>query len=306
MPGISAGLNLANLNETTQEEIDAYLTTRWYGRGPLYDQYATSLMLDYAPDFMKMHRWLADQSRLLPPRTPDPALVGVVPGPNDTILVATIPQLFSYMMYGWETGIRNEFRVLRRLGLARAEIMEIVLFGRLYTGMRGLGHTYHAIGDVLPDYRDGEVTPAWPTGWAADPAAFKCGLDLSTEDFTSQDRANLTGWYEHTIGYVPRWVRFAMRYDPRVLKAQRALWELAIKRLPKQVAPYLMLRDAQVAADSEAMREAALLAHAWGVTPEWIVNSITYTTMYFGGTRGYGFADAAIGDLLAAWTPDWP
>ena len=34
------GLNLANLDETTQAEIDAYLTTRWKGRGPLYDQYA--------------------------------------------------------------------------------------------------------------------------------------------------------------------------------------------------------------------------------------------------------------------------
>ena len=57
MVGFSQGLNLSNLEQTTQEEIDAHLTTRWKGRGPLYDMYATSLMLDYAPDFAKLHRW---------------------------------------------------------------------------------------------------------------------------------------------------------------------------------------------------------------------------------------------------------
>ena len=57
MVGFSQGLNLSNLDETTQDEIDAHLTTRWKGRGPLYDMYATSLMLDYAPDFAKLHRW---------------------------------------------------------------------------------------------------------------------------------------------------------------------------------------------------------------------------------------------------------
>jgi hypothetical protein len=300
MPGISAGLNLANLNETTQDEIDTYLTTRWLGRGPLYDQYATSLMLDYRPDFMKLHRWMADQSRLLPPREPDPTLVGAVPGPNQTILVATIPQLFSYMMYGWETGIRNEFRVLRRLGLARAEIMEIVLFGRLYTGMRGLGHVYQAIGDVLPDYRDGEVTPSWPDGWAPDGDAFKCGLDLTTDECTEQDRQRLTDWYTRTIGFVPKWVRFGLKYDARVLKVHRAMWEVVFKRLPKQIAPYLMLRDALTAGDRDALREAVLLGVAWGVSREWIVNGITYTTMYFGGTRGYGLA----WDVLEEVFPD--
>src|ERR1700716_975744 len=118
------GLDLSNIDEPTPDEISAYLSTRWSGRGPLYDQYAMSLMVDY----------------------------------------------------GWETGIRNQFRVLRRLGFTRAQMMEIVMFGRLVAGMRGLGHVYHAIGDVLPDYADGHGNPSFPQGWAADPDAFRCGL----------------------------------------------------------------------------------------------------------------------------------
>ena len=102
------GLNLTDIEHTSQEEIDAYLTTRWQGRGPLYDQYAMSLMLDYAPDFAKLHWWAAEVFRTMPsdPDRYDPSFAT----PN------SLQQLHSYMVFGWETGIRNQFRVLRRLG----------------------------------------------------------------------------------------------------------------------------------------------------------------------------------------------
>ncbi|HEY3058225.1 MAG TPA: hypothetical protein VGL99_04535 [Chloroflexota bacterium] len=96
----------------------------------------------------------------------------------------TIQQLHSNMMLGWETGIQNQLRVLRRWGFTRAQIMEIVMYSRLASGVR----------------------------WA-----------------------------------------------PRILKAHRALWEVAIQTLPKQVVPYLMLRDATLDGDRDALREAALL-----------------------------------------------
>jgi hypothetical protein len=287
------GLNLANLDETTQEEIDAYLTTRWKGRGPLYDQYAMSLMLDYAPDFAKLH-WLgAEVFRTLPSDSTsyDPSFAT----PN------SIQQLHSYMVLGWETGIRNQFRVLRRLGFTRAQIMEIVMFGRLVAGMRGMGHVYHAIGDVLPDYADGHGNPAFPTGWAADPAAFESGLDLNTRELTASDRSHVQTWYERTIGYVPKSVQFGMRWDPQVFKMHRAMWERAIKTLPKQVAPYLMLRDATLSGEREALREAALLGKAWGLTPDWIIRGITQTMHYFTGMRGLYVAHDAVNDILESW-----
>ena len=110
------GLDLSNLEHTTPAEINAYLTSRWKGRGPLYDQYATSLMLDYAPDFAKLHWWGAEVFRSLPsdPDTYDPSF-GT---PN------SIQQLHSYMVLGWETGIRNQFRVLHRLGFTRAQFLD--------------------------------------------------------------------------------------------------------------------------------------------------------------------------------------
>jgi hypothetical protein len=284
------GLNLSNIDETTPDEISAYLSTRWRGRGPLYDQYAMSLMLDYAPDFAKLHWWAAEVFRTLPsaPDVYDP----VFATPN------SIQQLHSYMVLGWETGIRNQFRVLRRLGFTRAQMMEVVMFGRLVAGMRGLGHVYHAIGDVLPDYADGHGNPSFPQGWAADPDAFKCGLDLSTPELTDADRANLTEWYERTIGYVPKSVVFGMRWDPQVLKVDRAMWERAIKTLPKQVAPYLMLRDATLNADRDALREAALLGKTWGLTRDWIVRGVTQTVQYFTGLRGMYAAYDALDEIL--------
>jgi hypothetical protein len=210
----------------------------------------------------------------------------------------SIQQLHSYMVLGWETGIRNQFRVLRRLGFTRAQMMEIVMFGRLVAGMRGLGHVYHAIGDVLPDYADGHGNPSFPQGWTTDPAAFRCGLDLSTPELTESDRKNLTEWYERTIGYVPKSVVFGMRWDPQVLKVDRAMWERAIKTLPKQVAPYLMLRDATLNSDRDALREAALLGKAWGLSRDWIVRGVTQTVQYFTGLRGMYAAYDALDEIL--------
>jgi hypothetical protein len=287
------GLDLSNIDETTQDEINAYLTTRWKGRGPLYDQYAMSLMLDYAPDFAKLHWLAAEVFRSLPsdPETYDPSFAT----PN------SVQQLHSYMVLGWETGIKNQFRVLRRLGFTRAQMMEIVMYGRLVAGMRGLGHVYHAIGDVLPDYQDGHGSPTWPAGWAADPAAFKSGLDLSTTELTEPDRQNLVGWYERTIGYVPKSVAFGLQWDPQVLKVHRAMWEVAIKTLPKQIVPYLMLRDGTLNGDRDTLREAALLGKAWGLTPDWIVRGITQTVQYFTGLRGMNAAYDAVDEILRNW-----
>jgi len=285
------GLDLTSIDTTTQQEIDAYLTTRWKGRGPLYDQYAMSLMLDYAPDFAKLHWWGAEVFRTMPsaPDTYDPTFAT----PN------SLQQLHSYMALGWETGIRNQFRVLHRLGFTRSQIMEVVMFGRMVAGMRGLGHVYHAVGDVLPDYQDGHGHPTFPAGWASDPEAFKSGLDLSTPELTPEDCTNLTGWYERTLGYVPKSIQFGFKWDPALLKVHRAMWERAIKTLPKQVAPYLMLRDATLNSDRDALREAALLGKSWGLSRDWIVRGITQTVQYFTGLRGLYAAYDAVDDILS-------
>jgi hypothetical protein len=296
---ISQGLNLDNLDETTPEEVAEHLRTRWTNRGPLYDLYAKSLMADYAPVFLKLHRLGAETQRFLPSErelAKDPQEYARLHRQNE--IVWTIPQLFSYIHLGWETGIRNEFRVLKGLGFTRAMSMEIVMFARLSAGMRGLGHTYHAVGDFLPDYGDGNGKPVFPPGWEADPAAFNSGLDMTTRDLTDADRRNLTAWYESTVGYVPDSIKFVMKWDPQSLKVYRRMWEVAIRTLPKQVAPYLMIRDAMVHDDKAGLREAALLGKAWGMSSDWIIRGVVYTSTLFTGFRGLYVAHAALDDIL--------
>ncbi len=124
MVGVSEGLDLSNLSETTADEINANLIRVWSWRGPLYELYANSLMLDYAPDFAKLHRWGSD-------------LFGRPSQAN--IIMLSMQNIHSYMMFGWETGILNEFHTLRRNGMPLAQIMELVMFSQMYAGMRGLG-----------------------------------------------------------------------------------------------------------------------------------------------------------------------
>ena len=277
------GLDLSNLEATTAEEINANLIGVWGWRGPLYELYANSLMLDYAPDFAKLHRWGSD-------------LFGRPSQEN--VICLSMQNIHSYMMLGWETGILNEFHTLRRNGLGKQQIMELVMFSQLYAGMRGLGHVYRAVGDMLAVFAEPTAEPVFPEGWAADAAAFKCGLDLSTRTLTEQDRANLAGWYERTVGYVPNSILFGIKRHPEFVKVNRAKWEVAIKSLPKQVAPYLMLRHQTITGSREGLREAALLARAWGISSERIVQGITGSAMYFTGFEGLYAAYEAVDDLL--------
>ena len=281
--GVSEGLDLSKLDEISPEEVNAHLARVWSWRGPLYEMYANSLMLDYAPDFAKLHRWGSN-------------LFGRPSHAN--IITLSMQNIHSYMMYGWETGILNEFITLRRNGMPLSQLMELVMFSQLYAGMRGLGHVYRAVGDLLPVFGEPPVAVEFPEGWAADPDAFKAGLDLSTREMTAADLANLSGWYERTIGFVPNSIKFGLKHNPQFVKVNRAKWEVALKTLPKQVAPYLLLRHHTVTGSREGLREAALLGKAWGVTSEWIVQGITGTAMYFTGFEGLYAAYDAVDDLL--------
>ena len=75
-----------------------------------------------------------------------------------------------------------------------------------------------------------------------DPDAFQSGLDFSTRALTDADRKNITDWYEKTIGFLPNSIRFGIKHHPEFVKVNRAKWEVALKTVPKQFAPYQMLR----------------------------------------------------------------
>jgi hypothetical protein len=283
----SEGLDFTDLNKISEDEINANLIKVWSWRGPLYEMYANSLMLDYAPDFAKLHRWGSDFfGRPI----------------QSNIILFSSQNIHSYMMLGWETGIENEFITLRRNGMSIPQVMELVMFSQLYAGMRGLGHVFRAVGEHLPTYGPPENAPApFPPGWAADSDAFKSGLDLSTREVTAADRVALNDWYERNIGYLPDSIAFGLKHHPQFLKVNRAKWEVAIKTLPKQLAPYLMLRHHTITGSVDGLRESTLLARSWGVTPELVIQAITCASMFFTGLEGLYAAHKAIDDLLDNW-----
>ncbi len=281
--GISQGLDLTKLDSITPEELNNNLFAGWRWRGSLYNVYAQSLMLDFNPEFAKLHRWNAD----------------LFAQPNATnVVLFSMQNLHSYMMSGWEVGILNEFHALRRNGMTLNQLMEIVLFGQLHAGMRGLGHVYRAVGDLIPVWKDPDQPVPWPDGWAPDPDAFKSGLDMSQRRMTDADRKNLTDWYERTIGEVPNSVAFAMKRYPEFLKITRAKWEVAIRTLPKQVVPYILLRHNTITNNEEGLREATLLAKAWGVSSTLIVQAISVSAAYFTGLEGLYAAHNVVDELL--------
>jgi hypothetical protein len=278
MPDISEGLDLGDLDAMTPEEAEANLQHVWSWRGPTYQMTANSLMFDYAsPRFAKAHRWGADFYG-----RPDKV----------NIILQGIQNLASYMMLGWETGIANQFDLQRRNGLTKRQIMEVVMFTQLYAGMRGLGHVYRAVGDALP----GMAEPAAP-------GAFACGLDLSTRACTGADREALAAWYQGTIGYLPESIEFGLEIHPEFVKMNRVKWESAIRTLPKQVAPHIMIRLNMMSGNVQGLREAVLLARAWGISRQHVINGINASVMYFTGFEGLHTAAGAARQILREWDP---
>jgi hypothetical protein len=111
--------------------------------------------------------------------------------------------MHSYMMLGWETGVLNSFHTLSRWGMSKEQMMELIMFSQLYSGMRGLGHAYHAIGDMLAVFKPVDGPAPFPPGWAVDNEAFKAGLDMTTRSLTEVDKESIAAWYEKSIGYLP-------------------------------------------------------------------------------------------------------
>ena len=289
MTDISEGLDLSRMDQITPEEISAHLMRVYSWRGGTYEFGANALMLDYAPQFAKLHRWGADMMG-----RPDPV----------NIMLLGIQNMASYVMLGWETGIVNQVISLRRNGMPKEQIMELIMLAQLYVGMRGLGHVFRAVGAFLPAIGEPPAgkTAAFPAGWEPDPDAIRCGLDLTTLEVTEADRQAIVSWYERTIGHLPRSIETGLRYDPAFVKMHRAKWEAAIRTLPKQVIPYLQIRLNMMSGSVPGLREAALLARAWGISRDHVIKGVTASAMYFTSAEGLYTMHDAMADIL----DDWP
>jgi len=261
------------------------------GWGLMYQSTADGIMFDHRPDYA---RFFYEGLRTFRTRLEQ---TGTESSNPVQLTVTSFQHLPMYILYGWETGIYNEFRHLQSRGLSRAQLLELVIFAQLQAGMRGLQLVCNAVGKYLPDWRDGPGEVPLPEGWAADPDAFKAGLDLSQRGLTRSDRDNLEAWFHDTIGYVPESVQFAMTYHPEFYKWHRARWEVIFQKLPKQTAPYVMIRQHMLTGNQKALREAVLLGKAWGITREWLVHGFVVTG-YYTGFEALSLAHEAVDDIL--------
>jgi hypothetical protein len=284
-----------------REQLDAYFQTRveadvrrgrW--RGHFYQLTADLIMLEHRPDYAKA---CYDAIPAFRNRLRD---TGEEESDAVELIAESLQHLPMYILYGWETGIYNEFRHLHFRGLTKAQLMELVMFAQLQAGMRGLQLVYNSVSRLLVDLPDQAEAAPFPKGWAADPDAFQAGLDLSTRELTAADQSAITKWYDRTIGYLPKSVSFAMTYHPEFYKWHRARWEVIFQTLPKQTAPYVMLRQHMLTGNADALREAVLLGKAWGITKEWTVHGLMVSAFYT-GFEGLYAAHAAVADVLSAW-----
>ena len=284
------GLDLDNIDVTTEEEIDTHLTSQRKRRGPLdpgplYATTAFSVWLYNRPDLAKLHmRVIQDWSSK---------------GLKSIITASSFANMHTYINQGWLVGIENCTRGLQRSGVTKAQLIEAIMHAQLSAGIRGLQHVYLALGIILGDYVERKEPADWPEGWAPDPDAFKCGMDYSTRELTAQDRKAIFEWYEKNIGEIPRRITFLAKHDPETLKNWRAQHESTFRgALPKQMWPYLSLRHCTVAGDRGGLREAALLAKAWGVSDAYIVNTVIQGAYYFTGWERLDMVAEVLEEIL--------
>jgi hypothetical protein len=291
------------MSPTTPEEraaIEQFVQDRLYTgvlrgreRGHYYQLTADQILLERPDIYLRYRDGLSSfPNRLRETNTEDSHAV--------ELIVTSLGHITMYIMYGWETGIYNEFRHLQGRGFTKAQLRELVMFSQLQSGIRGLQHTWNGVSKILPHWPDAPEPAPFPAGWEPDPEAFKAGLDLSVRQLTDADRQAVTNWYTGLIGFVPDSVAFAMTYHPEFYKWHRARWEIIFQKLPKQCMPYIMLRQHVITGFKDALREAVLLGKAWGMTKEWVVHGLTVSA-YYTGFEGLYAAHAAVDDILKAW-----
>jgi len=291
--GYSLGLNLMDDQETTREEISQFLTGNLQRRkGRLaYPVTAYSFLLENRPDMLKQHMRQMQFLHAVPDN-----------GELD-MSITVLTMLHWYACNRVVEGIAHEVRSSASVGASKAAVNEILSLAFMHSGPAGFGAVYEAAHDFMNTFPEPETTLSWPAGWGPDVDAFKTGLDFSVPDLVAGEQDLLFGWYENTIGYVPRSIRLLAKYNPRFVKAHRGKFESALRTgvLPKQIVPYILIHYNMNRGWGDGIREAALLGKAWGMTRDQVIHAITLGTGYMAGLDGLSIADEAIGDLLESW-----
>src|SRR5438477_10315481 len=161
----------AMLDEFFQTRVEADVRRgRW--RGHFYQLTADLVMLEHRPDYAKAMYDAIPSFRNRLRETGEETSDAV------ELIAESLQHLPMYILYGWETGIYNEFRHLHFRGLSRAQLMELVMFAQLQAGMRGLQLVYNSVSRLFVDLPVPLAADRIHWGLAPVPVGFQAGLDL--------------------------------------------------------------------------------------------------------------------------------
>ncbi len=278
------GLDLSRPEVTTPEEIAEFRRISAQQLGTQQD--GLDYWLDEGPEVLKRYRAWADKLRI---RQADEA-----PNkwsPNGVAI------MYLYALTGFEQGLRYGIEGANR-GMTKAQAHEQFALVFRYGGPRAMA----ALAKAARGYEWHEPTQPlkWPTGWGPDPDAFKSGVDFSTIEATPEDTRKIVAWYERWLGEVPRHIRFLAKHRPLLLKAYRSRYENTIRLLPKQTEPYALIQVSMTRRAADGLREGILLARAFGMTKDQVMEAIDWGTFY-GGMDAMGQVEEVAGEVLDSW-----
>jgi hypothetical protein len=220
--------------------------------------------------------------------------------------------LHTYTVLCYPQGVVYEIINARGRGATKTEITDVFSIAWLHSGTVGINVAATASLDYMrrwnPDEpSDGMPHPAqgmpWPPGWSRDSAAFRSGLDFTEiNTITDDELHSLEDWHLRVQGEVPPYVRVMARHYPVALKLFRARYESVIAQcsVPKQLIAVLFLHTAAFRQRPDAVRRAAFMARAFGVTKGQALHTLGNSQRYLGDL----FADSAfqpVADLLEDW-----
>ena len=279
---VNRGLNLSEMDQVTTGEKEAFrqFYDKMLGRG----HPGLEFFLNNAPDTMKRYRAWADS--------------GTPKNLAQDRRITGFGFMAYYALLGYVEGVRYLVYIAQQLGMTRSQVLEGLAIAFLHAGPRGS----ETIADALNDFSWIEPTAKveFPDGWAPDPEAFRSGLDFSVKELSDAELQSLQGWYMKYMGEVPRYVSFAAKYNPTMLKAYRHRFECLVKELPKQVVPCTLLHYNVSRGHPQGIREYVLLARGFGVSRD-ITQRLIYSAMVNAGMETLSIVDEAAGPVFDTW-----